>query len=117
MTYYDRWNDRNREAEREGRQHGERGYGYDWDLKTEYFSERGAAYRAGVHEGERVRERREEERQREEEAAERRAYEAAREYQKQDEEAYYEEQQYEQQLAEEPPTEEGPESSEQPTPP
>lgn len=77
MSYYDRWNDRNREAERKGREHGERGYGYDWDLKTEYWSERGEAYRAGVREGERERERREE-RLHEEERRERQLREEAR---------------------------------------
>lgn len=90
MSYYDRWDDRNREAEREGRKHGERGYGYDWELKTDHWSERGAAYRTGVREGERTRERREEERQ-EEQAAERRAHEEARRRREEEEERYPEE--------------------------
>ena len=77
MNYYDRWDDRNREAEREGRRHGERGYGYDWNLKTDYWSERGAAYRSGMREGEHARARMEERRQ-EEEEAERRVREQAR---------------------------------------
>ena len=71
VSYYDRYNDRNREAFRQGERDGERGYQahrYDYDS----FTERGAAYQDGYrHEQWRL-EIREEER-RKEEAAERRA--------------------------------------------
>ena len=87
MSYYDRWNDQNREARKAGERDGERGYGYDYELQHDYYSERGAAYQDGVREGERARERREEE-LREEEAQERRAYERMMEQRRQEEEQY-----------------------------
>ena len=58
MPYYDRWNDRNREAHRLGERDAERGYEAhrrDYDMMTESR----AAYEDGYREAERVRERRE----------------------------------------------------------
>lgn len=92
MSYYDRWDDRNREAHKQGERDAERGWRshrYDYDL----CSERGNAYEDGYRQ-ERYRiEEREEERREEEREEERRQYrlQLEREWQRQrqEEEEYY----------------------------
>ena len=97
--YYDRWNDRNREAKRQGEKDAEWGYQrhrYDYDS----YSERGCAYRDGYEETRRQIERREEERRQEEDMAERYRLNRLREeaeWQRQEEEAYWEQQQEQEQ--------------------
>jgi len=86
MPYYDRWNDKNREAHRQGERDAERGYRshrFDHDSWTE----RGVAYEDGYQEERRRLDRIEEERREQEEREERyRAQE--RERQRQNEEEY-----------------------------
>ena len=96
MSYYDRWNDSNREAEKQGKRDAEYGYRshrYDYDS----YSERGNAYESGYREEQQAIERKEEER-REEEREERRMAERQREREIQrrmEEDEYYLQQQYE----------------------
>jgi len=92
MSYYDRWDDRNREAKRRGEK--DAFYGTDHRYEYDAWGERRAAYQDGYQEERRMLERREEER-REEEMAFRRERDrrcAEEEYHRQMEEAYYAEQ-------------------------
>jgi len=98
MPYYDRWDDRNREARRQGERdasYGTRSHQYDYDR----YSERGDAYEDGyIEERNRIIEQRERERIQEESYREQREYEEycrqqeEEEYNRQQEEEYYEEQ-------------------------
>jgi len=97
MSYYDRYDDRNREANRRGERdasYGYRSHKYDYDWGTE----RRSAYEEGYErEARRIEEQREE-RRREEEREERRAAERReheREMYLQQERDYYEQQQRE----------------------
>jgi len=97
MSYWDRYDDRNREAHRRGERDAEYGHSnheYDYDLG----SERREAYENGYREVRREQERREEIRQ-EEDAAERRA-EARRIEARRFEEMQYEQEQYQEQCEE-----------------
>lgn len=89
MSYYDRCDDRNREAYKQGERDADRGWRshrYDYDS----YSERGNAYEDGYRQ-ERYRiEEREEERRREEREEERRLQQEREwERQRQEEEEYY----------------------------
>lgn len=87
MTYYDRWNDRNREAKRQGEKdafYGWRSHRYDYDS----FTEPGDAYEDGYRE-ERNRIERQEEERRQEEAHERKLEQERRWRMEAEEEEYH----------------------------
>lgn len=98
MTYYDRWNDRNRRAVRKGEKDAELG----WMTCRHYdrYSECGAAYEDGYHSKRREIERREEEREQEERQRIRREQLMA-EHRRLEEQEYWERFEYEQQQEEE----------------
>ena len=84
MSYFDRWNDENREAQKQGKRDAERGYRahrHDFDPWTE----RGAAYDDGYQEERRHIERIEEERREQEEYEEHQRVAREREWQRQEE--------------------------------
>ena len=101
--YYDRWNDRNREAFKQGERdafYGYRSHRFDYDSHTE----KGCAYNSGYEEERRKIEEKEEEERQEQERHERiRAEERHREeYHRQlEEEEYWAQQQEEQEQEEE----------------
>ena len=99
MSYYDKWNDKNREAKRRGER--DAFYRNDHSSQYDYWSERRSAYKDGYEEERRMIERREEDAQEEaraERMAAERRYEEERKWRKYEEEKYRA--QEEQELAE-----------------
>ena len=103
MSYYDRWDDRNREAKKRGERDAERGY-RSHRMDYDSFTERGAAYEDGYREERNRLNRMEEERheqERQEREAEQRQIEREREWIRQAEEEEYNRMMEEQQCEEE----------------
>jgi len=97
MSYWDKYDDRNREANCRGRRDAEWGYrSHESDYVFDFGSERREAYEDGYREVRREQERREERRQ-EEEAAERHAEQRRIEARRIEEAIEWEQAQYEQQ--------------------
>jgi len=90
MSYYDRYDDRNREARKIGERDAERGYrSHQFDYDS--WSERGAAYEDGFREERRHIEHIEEQHREEEAAQERQRQHRIEEQRRYEEQQYYEE--------------------------